>query len=271
MIGVLILLISFMLRAAWTGGLSPFLEQVVGTVVTPLQKGAASISGFVQGYFQRYVHADDLARENEELREQLNELRSQLIDFEDYKRENETLRQFLDIKDDNPDFELEPAAVVARDPNDRFYSFTIDKGYLDGISLLDPVISADGLVGRVQEVGANYSKVVTILDVMLDVGGRVVRTGENIVVNGDVRIAQEGYCKLTFLPRESSAAVGDLVVTTGGGLFPKDIVIGEIVRIGDNAGGLSLYGVVDPAADIEGLKNVMVIKSFEGQEERDEQ
>lgn len=268
LLALLIVLVAFMLRAAWNGGLSPSLEQAVGMVVAPFQKASSSIANFVTGYFQRYVRADEVAAENEELREQLNSLRGQLVEFETYKQENETLKQFLGIKEKNPDFQLEPAAVVSRDQSSRFHSFTIDKGYLSGVSVLNPVISPDGLVGRVQEVGANYSKVITILDVSSDVGAYDVRTRDIGTVTGDVALSADGSCRLSYLPRESGATVGDLVVTTGGGLFPKDLTIGEITRVSAEAGGISLYAVIKPAADIANLTDVMVIKSFEGQEKQ---
>lgn len=265
LIVLLVVLIGFMLQAAWNGGLSPILEQSIGMVVAPFQKGAATVTNFFTGYFQRYVRADEISDENERLREELNELRAQLVDFETYKLENETLKQFLDIKEKNPDFELEPAAVISRDQGSRFFSFTIDKGYLHGVSALDPVISPDGLVGRIQEVGANYSKVVTILDVSSDVGAYDVRTRDIGTVTGDFTLASNRTCKLSYLPRESGAAVGDMVVTTGGGLFPKDLTIGTITKVSAEAGGISLYAVVEPAADVAELSSVMVIKSFEGQ------
>lgn len=268
LLAILIVLVAFMLRAAWNGGLSPVLEQAVGMVAVPFQKSASAITDFVSGYVQRYVRADEVAVENEELRAQVNELRSQLVEYETFRQENETLKQFLGIKEKNPDFQLEPAAVVSRDQNSRFYSFTIDKGYLSGISVLNPVVSPDGLVGRVSEVGANYSKVITILDVSSDVGAYDVRTRDIGTVTGDVELAAGGACKLSYLPRESGAAVGDLVVTTGGSLFPKDLTIGEITRVSAEAGGISLYAVVKPAADIANLTDVMVIKSFEGQEKQ---
>lgn len=257
-----------MLRAAWTGGVSPALEQAVGIVAVPFQKSASAIAGFVSGYVQRYVRADEVAAENEELRAEVNELRGQLVEYETYKQENETLKQFLGIKEKNPDFVLEPAAVVGRDQNSRFYSFTIDKGSLSGVGPLDPVVSPEGLVGRVSEVGANYSKVITLLDVSSDVGAYDVRTRDIGTVTGDVALASQGSCKLSYLPRESGASVGDLVVTTGGGLFPKDLTIGKIARVSAEAGGISLYAVVEPAADVANLTDVMVIKSFEGQEKQ---
>lgn len=269
LMGLFIVFVAFMLRAAWTGGLSPGLEQAVGMAAVPFQKSAAAIAGFVSSYFQRYVRADEIAAENEALHEQLNELRGQLVDFETFKRENETLKQFLGIKEEHPDFQLEPAAVVSRDQDNRLsHSFTIDKGYLNGVSPLDPVVSPDGLVGRIHEVGANYSKVVTILDVSSDVGAYDVRTRDIGTVTGDFELAARGNCKLSYLPRESGAAVGDLIVTTGGGLFPKDLTIGTVTRVSPEAGGISLYAVVEPAAQIADLTDVMVIKSFEGQEKQ---
>ena len=119
---VLVLLLAFMLQAAWTGGFSPAISQAAGVVVTPLQKLSSSISGAVSGYFRRYVRADEIAAENEALRAEIDELRRQAVNYEEYKHENEELRKYLDVefREEHPDFEVELASVVARDPDDRF-------------------------------------------------------------------------------------------------------------------------------------------------------
>lgn len=263
---VFVVLLFFMLRAAWTGGLSPLLAQVAGLVVTPIQSVSASISESVSGVFRRYIRAEETVTENEELRAENSALRRQMIEFEQYKRENRDLKQYYGIKDANPDFELEPASVVSRD-NIRFYSFEIDKGSLNGISLHDPVICADGLVGTISELGLNRATVVTILDVEANVPAYVDRTRDIGIVTGTVALASEGQCKLTYLPRESGAAAGDTVVTSGSDLYPKNIIIGTIAAIRDEAGGISKYALIQPAADIRSLSEIMVIKSFDGQEE----
>lgn len=265
LLGILVVLLAFMLRAAWTGGLSPMLAQAAGLIVTPIQQVASEISGTVRGYFERYVRADEISAENERLRAEVNELRAQMVDYAQYKQENDTLREFLDIKGDNPDFELEPAAVVARDPGSRSGSFTIDRGSIHGVAVRDPVISADGLIGVVSEVGANYAKINTILDARVSVGAYVVRTRDIGVVTGDITLAQENRCRMNYLPKESRVAGGDLVVTNGGGLFPKGLMVGKIARVGDEGG--SPYAEIELAADIYNVRDVMVIKSFEGQEE----
>ena len=267
MIALFIMLIALMLRASWTGGLSPAIEQVAGAIVAPFQKLSSTISDGVSGLFQRYARADEVAQENEALRDEINGLRAQLVNYEEYKHENEELRKYLDIeyKEEHPDFEMEPAAVVARDPDSRFYSFTIDRGSLDGVAPYDPVICADGLVGRVKEVGLTYSKVITILDGEIDVGAYDARTRDIGIVNGSVVLAADGRCIMNYLPRESGAAQGDLVVTSGGNLYPKGLVIGKIARLDNAPGNISLYAEIEPTADIRNLTDVMVITSFNGQ------
>lgn len=267
LIALFIMLIALMLRASWTGGLSPAIEQVAGAVVAPFQKLSSTISDGVSGFFRRYARADEVAQENEALRSEINELRAQLVNYEEYKHENEELRKYLDIeyKEEHPDFEMTPAAVVARDPDSRFYSFTIDKGSLDGVAPYDPVVCADELVGRVKEVGLTYSKVITILDVEIDVGAYDARTRDIGIVNGSVALAADGRCIMNYLPRESGAAQGDLVVTSGGNLYPKGLVIGKIARLDNAPGNISLYAEIEPTADIRNLTDVMVITSFNGQ------
>ena len=264
--GLLIVLFAFMLRATVTGGASVMISQALGVITRPFTSVSASISKETEHFLGSFIHAGEISRENEELREEIRLLNQQLADFEQYKHENEYLREYLEVKEQNPDFKFETAEVIQRDPNNRFYSFMIDKGTMSGIEYLDPVITADGLVGRVTEVGLTYAKVVTILDVEMDVGCYDVRTRDTGVLGGDSKLAAQGYCRLSLLPRESVAAKGDLILTTGiSGLFPKDLIIGKIVEVEDESHGKSLYAVVEPTAEIATLTDVMVITDFLGQ------
>ncbi len=269
LMGVLIVLFAFMLRASYTGGIAPMASQVLGFITTPLQQVSAGISDSLTSVFRKYLQADQISEENEQLKEKIRILNQQLVDYEKYKQENEQLREYLEIKDEHPDFEFEYASVIGRDSTDRFYSFTIDKGSLAGIEVRDPVITADGLVGIVNEVGLTYSKVLTILDVALEIGAYDVRTRDIGIVTGKIGLSGEGQCQLSMLPKDSGAAPGDLVYTSGfGGLYPRDIAIGEIVEIQTESHGMSQYAVIAPAADIRNVKDVQVIKNFQGQGEQ---
>lgn len=266
LLGILIVLFAFLLRGTVEGSGPTLLSQVAGAVTAPLQRLSSSITRSADEFFGGFVSADQLREENAALEEEVRRLREEVAQLQSYRNENEYLREYLDIREENPDFEFQAAEVIQRDPNDRFCSFMIDKGSLAGVAVDDPVISADGLVGRVTEVGLTYSKVVTILDVAMDVGVYDANTRDTGILEGDAQLAGDGQTRLSLLPLGSQAAAGDLVLTTGvGGIYPKDIMVGQIVLVDDESHGKSLYAVIQPAADIASVTDVLVITDFLGQ------
>lgn len=267
---LLALIVLCMFITAYLGGRSSPISQALGVVTAPLQKLSASISGAASSFFERTLGAQKLYEENLALKEEIRVLRSQQVDYEQYKRENEHYRQVLGLKEQNPEFEFEPAEVIGREPSDRFGAFTVDKGTLSGITAHDPVITPDGLVGWVSEVGLTYAKVTTILDVSIDVGAADTRTRDSGVVTGDISLAEEGHCKLGYLPRESAVTAGDIVATSGlgsvfGVAFPKGLIIGTVTEVRAENNGIVLYAVVEPAAQIRSVQDVFILTSFPGQ------
>ena len=154
-----------------------------------------------------------------------------------------------------------------RTTSDQFYSFTIDKGTLDGVSYQDPVITADGLVGIVSEVGPVFAEVTTILDVRLNVACQDVRTQDVATISGDIEMAQQGKCKMSLIPRESGIAKGDIVQTAGClGTVSAGNCRRKSQRCSDlEPQGTMMYAVVEPANDIKSIKDVVIITSFKGQ------
>ena len=257
-----------MIRAAASGSSEVFLAQAVSVISQPFLKFSTSVTNSVSNFLDRFANAEELYLENQELREQLRQANEKLIGAEQDKRENEQFRSFLGLKETNPDYEFEPATVIGRDSTNRFYSFTIDRGSLHGVEEADPVITADGLVGIVWEVGLTYSHVRTVLDISVQVGVYDISTRDSGIVSGDIKLSSEGLCKLEYLPKDSGIANGNLIVTSGiGGVFPKDLVVGTVNSIEVDSGGLSLTAKISPAADIENVTDVLVIKSFNGQSE----
>ena len=233
---------AFMLRAAYTDGIAIFTQRIMGAVVYPFQKIASELSSGVTNMLQGYLRTEQLQEENELLKEEIRQLQDQLVDYESIKNENQLYQKFLDIKEQNADFEFCPAMVIGRDANSQFGSFIIDKGTLQGVAKRDPVITSDGLIGVIEEVGRD--------------------TG---IVVGAVDLAQDGQCKMTYLPRDSGAAIGDMILTSGGNVFPKGLKIGTIKEIRQESHGVSLYAVIEPFASVADAKDVFVITSFEGQ------
>lgn len=266
LLALCIVMFAFLLRATMTMGASTVVEQIVGTITAPVQSLTSSLSGSITGFLDQFLRASEISQENEQLREENRKLIEQMVDYENYKHENESLKEQLGIQEENPQWETMTASVIGRDPSDQFYSFTIDKGTLDGVSYQDPVITADGLVGIVSEVGPVFAKVTTILDVRLNVACQDVRTQDVATISGDIEMAQQGRCKMSLIPRESGIAKGDIVQTAGtSGLYPQGIVIGRVSDVGFEPQGTMMYAVVEPANDIKSIKDVVIITSFKGQ------
>lgn len=266
LLALCIVMFAFLLRATMTMGASTVVEQIVGTITAPVQSLTSGLSGSITGFLDQFLRASEISQENEQLREENRKLIEQMVDYENYKHENESLKEQLGIQEENPQWETMTASVIGRDPSDQFYSFTIDIGTLDGVSYQDPVITADGLVGIVSEVGPVFAKVTTILDVRLNVACQDVRTQDVATISGDIEMAQQGKCKMSLIPRESGIAKGDIVQTAGtSGLYPQGIVVGRVSDVGFEPQGTMMYAVVEPANDIKSIKDVVIITSFKGQ------
>lgn len=209
---------------------------------------------------------DELLRENQELQSEVASLRTQLVDYYDVKQENARLWRYYDLKRDYPQYELLPATVIRRDPNDDFYSFTINQGYADGVSEGDPVVTEKGLVGWVSGVDASTARVKTILSPDTKVSAIDSVSRDNGIVTGSVYYADEGLCTMTKVSAQNTMATGDIVISTGiSGLYPSSLILGEVVEIKFDEYDTSKYAIIKPYEDIKSVIDVVVITDFDGQ------
>ncbi len=238
----------------------------LGAVLVPFQKASNALSQGVDSLFTAVGRLDTLETENNQLRDEIRVYREQLVEYDQFKRENEFYKQFLEMKEQNSDYTFQPATVTARDGADVCGSFTIDAGSKDGVALHDPVITKDGLVGYISQLGSTMSTVVTVIDPNLHVGALVSRTKEAGVVKGSTELVSSGFCSLSYLSGNSAVTNGDYVVTSGaGGVFPKGLIIGTVEEVRKEQANVSLYAVVKPVVDVKEITQVMVITQFEGQ------
>ena len=271
LLGILLVLLGFMIAAVYSVGIGPIFSQAVSFVTVPVQRISAGISDSVAEFFQRFEDSSVLFEENKMLREERSRLLAQMANYERLRHENEQLREIIGMVEERRDFLPIPASVIARDPASRFHSFTIDRGLLDNIRPFDPVITADGLVGYVWEVGLTYAQVLTILDINVNVGVYSSATRDIGLVSGDILLAEQGLNRLEYLDRESNVTPGDIILTSGGSIFPgsgsifpRDILVGTVLRVEPSAYGTSLIAVLEPAVDIPSVTNVFVVTDFEG-------
>lgn len=259
------LLFGVMLYSASTNGEGNAIQNIISFVTVPFQKGATYISDSVTGFFDRYMQSAENYEENLRLKQINRELREQLTDYEAMKHENEQLRQIAGMTETDDRIDYCPATVISRDANDTYGTFIIDKGTLDGLSLNDPVMSSEGLVGIITAISPINARVKTILNPDISVGAYEIQSKELGVCSGDAALAENGACKLSILSNETTITKGDLIVTSGSsGIYPRGLTIGTAQDIYQEEHGVTLYAVITPVSDIKSLKDVYVITGFEG-------
>ena len=246
------------------GKMSPQAD-IFGTIAAPFRTAFTKLSNSISDISDAYTEGNNLSIKNSELQAEINELREQLAEYEKISAENEFYKNYLEIKDNNPDFKFTHATLISRDKEDPYKGFVINMGSSSGISEHDPVITDAGLVGYITEVGLTTSKVATVLSPDVTLGALDNRTNDSGIISGSLSQAQEGNTKFLNLSRSCSVAIGDYVVSSGEGVFPAGLLIGTIQSIGSDEYNTSIYASVKPFVDMDEIREVMVIIDFEGQ------
>ena len=252
--------------AAYTHNNSTPLSSATSTVLHPLQRFSSYLSYKFSNFNDSFKSSKKLAEENSELKKQIEEYQNEVIDYNNIKKKLETYEDFLGVKEENPDFKFESAKIISNDYENPFASFTLNKGTNKGIKVNDPVIYGKNLVGVVASVGPTSCTVYTISNPKMNVSVYETYTNEIGYVTGTGKTEDRVYCKLPGLKSDSSISPSGIICTTGsGGIYPKDLIVGTVVKVEDTKEDSSSYATVRSAVDIEELSEVFVITEFEGQ------
>jgi rod shape-determining protein MreC len=226
------------------------------------QNIVAKPAGAVESFFDDVSRLRHTYEENEKLRTHLEELAQLESDVARLQKDNAELRKVLEKEKSLADYEPVQATVIARNP-DRWYEIiTIDQGESNGIEPDMAVMTASGLVGKVQST-SKFTSTVQLLSAH-DSKNRV-----SALVQGDKIVYGliEGYdeekqmLQLTKIPSDSKVKKGQAVTTSGlGGVFPKGLVIGTVSELVPDEFGLTQTALVKPAASFYDLEHVMVSK-----------
>ncbi len=260
------LLLGLMTYIAVSGGFQTVPEVLLNGITSPFVSAANSISDWANGLLDTLVNADSYKEENDILNAQLTEMYQKTKDYEELKEENALLREMLGLKEDNESFVFsEPCDVVARNANDMYGGFTINRGSSDGLSLNDPIVTSVGLVGIVTEIAPNYAKVSTMLSPQVNVGVITMRSKATGVLENDLTHAENGMCLMSNILKDADIRVGDVVATSGkSGLYPESIMVGRVVEVYDDPNGLSRHAVVKPLVDCFDVTTVFSVVEFDG-------
>lgn len=247
-------LISLQLRSPEQRAVGP-VGRAVLQVVLPAQVALARAADAVGRSWRALNEIGQLREENARLRAELERVRRELARLQEVSAEAQRLRRLLGFRPP-PAYATVAARVVTRDPSRWYTTFTVDRGSQDGLARDDPVVTADGLVGRVLEVYPTTARVLLATDPRSAVGVLVQSTRDAGVVEGN---ATERL-RLRYLSRSSPLREGDVLVTSGlGGLFPRGIPVGVVRKVIRQAGALFQEAEVEPATDLSRLEEVLVM------------
>lgn len=239
-------------------------SSAIRTVFAPFQKVISAAGSSVNNFTAFIFEMKGYKSENERLVTEINALKREQRSVEAYKAENDRLTELLELKEQLSEFETVAARVIAKNTSGWIDEIEINKGKKEGLMPNDIVITSDGVVGLVTEVGSGWSAVDTIINTEHAVGVRVVRSGDIAIAEGDLSLAKDGFCRMNFISRDAGMVVGDILETSGlGGIYPSGLSVGKIREMkSDNAGSLQ-YAVVEPFVDFDDIYEVLVIKRGE--------
>ena len=261
---VVAIVLTFSIISAILGTSIAPQANLVGTITAPFRSLATKISDGVSDAFKAYSDGNELMVKNSELEKEIGDLRKKLAKYDSAISENEFYKNYMGIKETNPDFKFCDAVLISRDDTDPYKGFTINRGSMHGIEKYDPVISDSGLVGYVTQVGISTSKVTTILSTAITLGAIDNRTSDSGIISGDLKMTEKGYCKLYNLSRSCNVAIGDYIITSGEGVFPDGLLVGTIESIDSDAYNTSIYASIKPFVNFSDIRGVMVITDFDG-------
>ncbi len=258
---ITVVILILMAVSTVKGDKANFAGDAVGTVVTPVQGFFRSIGEATENFFSRFKSNSHYREENEKLTARVAELEEETRELYQLRNENARLSGLLSLKETETAYDMVGAKVVAKDPGPWYSVFKINKGTNAGIQKNDVVLTDKGLVGYIYEVGSTWSTVVSLIDSKSAAGCIIERTGDTAVVEGSIKLMNEGNCHLFYLSRDAEVAEGDFVETSGlGGMYPEGLLIGKIKSLSVDSQGLYYEAVVEPAVDFSRISEVMVIR-----------
>ncbi|MDD6811790.1 MAG: rod shape-determining protein MreC [Lachnospiraceae bacterium] len=237
------------------------LSVIAGYIIVPFEEGISAMGSFLSNRSEELGQIKDLIAENESLKKQVDELMIENTRLQQDRYELTNLRELYKLDAQYDEYEKVGARIIARDSGNWFYSFVINKGSDDGITVDMNVIAGSGLVGRIVDIGPNWAKVKAIIADDSNVSAMVLSSSDNMIVSGDLQLYASGVISFEQLVDSDNKVVeGDKIVTSNiSDKYLPGILIGYINTINRDSNNLTKSGYITPAVDFEHLEEVLVI------------
>jgi len=237
----------------------PVVKAWAQSLFSPVQSATSGVGGAGLGFFRGLSEMRTAQAENEQMRRRLAEVENELREARRARDENERLKKLLDFTKDLS-YQSIPARVVARDPSVWFNSLIINRGTTSGVDLDMPVVTPEGIVGRVVGVGPVSAQVMLITDERSAAGAVVGQLGESNAVGSVRGYGKNGLLDMRYVSGLEAVKAGDYVVTTGQDrIYPQGLSVGTVVEV--TAGSATTPHVirVKPGARLDSLQEVAVL------------
>ncbi len=248
-----------LILASQAGILSPFEELLtapLNAVSGIFNRTALAVTDNVN----RFGDVQTLQRRIADLEEALALYQTELVEAREIVNDYERLSDLLDYRNSIRDQETITADVIGVDVGGGLRTIAINRGTRDGIAIGMPIVTGQGLVGRVIQVSANAARVMLITEPTSAVSARL----ETTRVEGSIVGLASGNLLMELIPLDSPVREGDLVRTSGlGGNFPADIVIGQVTSVRPSERGLSQEAQVRSLINFDALELVLVVTNFQ--------
>lgn len=267
---ILIALIFLGVALRSTGNMG-LVQDVTFGVFAPFQTILVDGTNGVTNLFGGFQSVNALRAQVKDLQEQLSTAVIDSVRVRELEIENSDLRNQLEYKQSNPDYLLTGATVLqenenrarvlGQDPSALINYIIIDQGREEDVAVGMPIVTAAGLVGRVTEVGAHWARVLLINDTTSSVNAVVQSTRATGIVQGQGQGSE--LLVMRYLPLGESVKKDDLILTSGiGGVFPKRLVLGQVIDVRQRDTDLFTEAIIRPSVDLTRLEFVLVMKQF---------
>ena len=255
---IIFLIVGGILALAFGGFFSSASNQFTGGLVS-IQEWFATRSQAIQEFLAAPRDIITLRTRNAELEAQVSQLQTQVIDLQQRVNETEILAALVDFSRANPESSYKAASVIGRDPSPFLHYVIINRGSNDGIQRGMPVVTNEGLVGRVDAVIADAARIQLITDPASSVNIHLKNANTDALLVGSVT----GDVSLDLISQDATVDSGDLILTSGlGGGFPPDLIAGQVINVRKLPAELFQQATVQPAVDFSRLQIVLIITNF---------
>lgn len=253
---IIVLLCIFLFFVKFPDESSTISYQFYQVLFHPVVRFSKSVADRITGTWNHYLYLIDTEKENQVLKQKIQEYEGLKVQLADVSKEVEQLRGLLNLKPKLP-LQLHAAEVVALDMSVERHAFWINSGTQNGIVQAQPVIDQQGVVGQVYETYPSRSLVLTMHDPMFRLHVVNVRTNERAVLTGQ---SWDGLILLRYLHRDAQVQEGDMFVTSGlGGAFPHGIGVGTAVKIDRPKTELESQVWIKPFVDVSRVQQVFTV------------